>query len=66
MNWDRIEGEWKNFKGKVREKWGKLTDSDVDNIGGKKDRLVGRLQERYGTAKDKIEAEVDEWSRGLE
>jgi uncharacterized protein YjbJ (UPF0337 family) len=65
MNWDRIEGEWKNFKGKVREKWGKLTDSDVDDIGGKKDRLVGRLQERYGTAKDKIEAEIDEWSRGL-
>ena len=65
MNWDRIEGEWKNFKGKVREKWGKLTDSDVDHIGGKKDRLVGRLQERYGTAKDKIEAEVDEWTKGL-
>jgi uncharacterized protein YjbJ (UPF0337 family) len=59
MSWDRIEGDWKNFKGKVREKWGKLTDDDVDVIGGKKDQLVGRLQERYGYAKDKIDEEID-------
>jgi len=66
MNWDRIEGEWKNFKGKVRDKWGKLTDDDVEAAGGKKDRLVGRIQERYGYAKDKAEQELNEWMRKLD
>jgi uncharacterized protein YjbJ (UPF0337 family) len=59
MNWDRIEGDWKNFKGKIREKWGKLTDDDIDVIGGKKDQLVGRLQERYGYTKDRIDDEIN-------
>ena len=66
MNWDRIEGEWQNFKGKVRDKWGKLTDDDVEQVGGKKDRLVGRLKERYGYAKDKAEQEIDHWMRKLD
>lgn len=66
MNWDRIEGEWQNFKGKVRDKWGKLTDDDVEQVGGKKDRLVGRLKERYGYAKDKAEQEIDAWMRKLD
>jgi uncharacterized protein YjbJ (UPF0337 family) len=63
MNWDQIEGNWKQFMGHAREKWGKLTDSDWDTIGGKKDRLVGRIQERYGQSKEDAEREVDEWSR---
>jgi uncharacterized protein YjbJ (UPF0337 family) len=59
--WDQIEGNWKQLKGKVREKWGLLTDDDVDTIGGKKDRLVGKIQERYGEAKwkdNEIEREM--------
>ena len=52
MNWDRIEGNWKQFKGKAKEQWGKLTDDDLDVVEGKRDQLAGRLQERYGYAKD--------------
>jgi len=59
MNWDRIEGNWKQLKGKVREEWGDLTDDDYEHIAGKKDRLVGRLQERYGWAKDEAERRAD-------
>lgn len=62
MNWDQIEGNWKNLKGKVREKWGDLTDSDFEQIGGKKDQLVGKLQEKYGYAKDKIDREIDDFA----
>jgi uncharacterized protein YjbJ (UPF0337 family) len=51
MNWDQIEGKWKQFSGSARERWGKLTDNDWHMIGGKKDQLVGRIQERYGIAK---------------
>ncbi|ACY19107.1 CsbD family protein [Haliangium ochraceum] len=61
MNSDIIEGKLKQMGGKIRDKWGKLTDDDVDHIGGKRDRLVGRLQERYGYAKDRAEREIDEW-----
>jgi len=55
MNWDTIEGNWKQAKGKAREQWGKLTDSDWDQIAGKKDQLVGRIQERYGISKDEAQ-----------
>jgi uncharacterized protein YjbJ (UPF0337 family) len=65
MNWDEIAGNWKQFKGHAREKWGKLTDSEWETIGGKKDKLVGRLQEHYGYQKDQAEREVDDWSRGV-
>lgn len=61
MNWDIIEAQWKDIKGTVREKWAKLTDDDVELIAGKKDRFVGKLQERYGLAKDKAEAEADDY-----
>jgi len=61
MNWDRIEGNWKQFKGKAREKWGKLTDNDWELIAGKKDQLVGRIQERYGISKDEAQRQADEW-----
>jgi uncharacterized protein YjbJ (UPF0337 family) len=65
MNWDRIEGQWKQLKGKALEKWGKLTDDDLDLIEGKREQLVGRVQELYGKRKDEAEREVDEWGRGL-
>ena len=61
MNWDTIEGKWKQFKGDVRSKWAKLTDDDLEAIGGKKDKLVGRLQERYGLERDRAERDVDAW-----
>lgn len=65
MNWDRIEGNWKQFTGKVKEKWGQLTDDDLTNIAGKREQLEGKLQERYGYAKDKARDEVDRWSKDL-
>ena len=63
MDWDRIEGNWKQFRGKVKEKWGKLTDDDLDVIEGNRDQLEGRLQERYGKAKDAVRDDVDNWLR---
>jgi uncharacterized protein YjbJ (UPF0337 family) len=61
MNWDRIEGNWKQFKGKAKEQWGKLTDDDFDRIGGKRDQLAGRIQESYGITKDEAEKQIDDW-----
>ena len=61
MNWDQIAGNWKQFKGTVKEKWGKLTDDDLDVIEGKKDQLLGRLQERYGYTKEQAEKELNSW-----
>ena len=61
MNWDRIEGNWKQFKGKVQTQWGKLTDDDFDIIKGKRTELAGKLQERYGYAQDRAEREIDDW-----
>jgi uncharacterized protein YjbJ (UPF0337 family) len=66
MNWDQIEGNWKQFKGHAKEKWGKLTDDDWNTAGGKKDQLIGRIQERYGYAKEDAEREVDEWGRSVD
>ena len=65
MNWDRIEGQWKQMKGSVKERWGKLTDDDLNVIGGKRDQLVGRVQERYGIAKDEAQTQVDELNKTL-
>ncbi len=61
MNEDTISGNWKQFKGKVKEAWGKLTDDDLDVIAGKRDQMVGKMQERYGIAKDEAERQVSEW-----
>jgi uncharacterized protein YjbJ (UPF0337 family) len=61
MNTDTIQGQWKQVKGKVKEKWGELTDDELDQIDGKKDQLVGKIQEKYGYAKDRAEREVDEF-----
>jgi uncharacterized protein YjbJ (UPF0337 family) len=65
MNWDQIEGKWKQFAGKAKEKWGKLTDDDLDVIRGKRDQLVGKIQERYGIAKQEAEHQVDEFTRSF-
>ena len=62
MNWDRIEGNWKQFRGKVQQQWGKLTDDDLDLVEGRRVELVGKIQERYGIAKDEAERQVDSWS----
>jgi uncharacterized protein YjbJ (UPF0337 family) len=61
MNWDQIEGKWKQFKGSVKQQWGKVTDDDLDYIGGSRDKFVGKLQERYGLAKEDAERATDEW-----
>ncbi len=61
MNWDRIEGNWKQFTGKVKEKWGDLTDDDLTTINGRRDQLEGKIQERYGYAKDQVHKDVDDW-----
>jgi uncharacterized protein YjbJ (UPF0337 family) len=61
MNWDRIEGNWKQFKGKVQQQWGSLTDDDLDRIEGRQDELEGVIQERYGKSKDEAKTMVDDW-----
>jgi uncharacterized protein YjbJ (UPF0337 family) len=65
MNSDLFEGKWKQFAGKVKEKWGKLTDDDLTTINGQREQLVGKLQERYGMAKDQAEKQIDEFSNTL-
>ncbi len=59
MNWDQVEGNWKQFTGKVKEKWGDLTDDDITQINGKRDQLEGKLQERYGYSKERAKEEID-------
>ncbi len=61
MNWDQLQGKWKQMKGSVREQWGKFTDDDIDKIAGRRDQLIGRIQERYGAAREEAEREADEW-----
>ena len=65
MNWDQVEGKWKQYKGNVKEKWGKLTDDDIDVIDGKRQQLVGKIQQRYGLAKDAAEQQADEFVKTL-
>lgn len=65
MNWDQVSGKWKQLKGNVRTQWGKLTDDDVDVVAGNREKLVGKLQERYGYTKDRALQSVDEFIAGL-
>jgi uncharacterized protein YjbJ (UPF0337 family) len=65
VNWDRAAGDWKQLKGKVKQKWAKLTDDDLTYVDGQRDQLLGRLQERYGIAKDQAEKQVKEWEKGF-
>jgi uncharacterized protein YjbJ (UPF0337 family) len=61
MNWDQLEGKWKQYSGKVREKWGKITDDDLTVVHGKRDQLIGKIRERYGIVKEDAEKLVDEF-----
>jgi len=63
--WDKVAGKWKQLSGDVRAKWGNLTDDDLMQISGEREKLVGKIQERYGVAKDEANRQVDEWSRKL-
>jgi uncharacterized protein YjbJ (UPF0337 family) len=63
MNWDIVEGKWKQVKGSVQEKWGELTNDDLDRIAGNKDQLSGKLQEKYGWSKDEAERQIDDYFR---
>ncbi|MDO8520241.1 MAG: CsbD family protein [Deltaproteobacteria bacterium] len=63
MNWDTIEGNWKKWKGNIKVKWGKITDDELDVIEGKRDRLAGKIQEKYGIAKDEVEKQLGEFQK---
>lgn len=65
MDWNEIEGNWKQFSGKVKEKWGQLTDDDITAANGKQDQLLGRIQERYGYEKDMAQREITDFVRDL-
>jgi uncharacterized protein YjbJ (UPF0337 family) len=62
MNWDQAKGQWTQIKGSVRKKWGKLTDDDLDVIAGERERLVGKIQERYGVAKEEAERQIADFN----
>jgi len=65
MNWDQVEGKWKQFAGSAKERWGSLTDDDLQTLTGQKNQLVGKIQERYGIAKAVAIKQIDDWSRAL-
>jgi uncharacterized protein YjbJ (UPF0337 family) len=62
MNQDTLKGQWTQLKGAVREQWGKLTNDDIDQIQGKSEQLIGKIQERYGVARDEAQRQVDSWA----
>lgn len=62
MNWDQVAGNWKQLKGAAKEKWGRLTDDELESMAGQRDQLIGRLQEHYGMAKEEAEREADRWA----
>ena len=65
MDWNRIEGSWKQFRGKAKSQWGALTDDELTRIAGKQDQLIGKLQERYGYSRDRARGEVERWANQL-
>lgn len=65
MNWDQIEGNWKQYTGSVQEKWGKLTDDDITTIAGQRTQLAGKIQERYGVTKAEAHKQLDDFERNL-
>ena len=66
MNWDRIEGNWQQFKGDALQQWGKLTNDQLDVIAGKRDLLLGKIQETYGITKDETETQLAEWEKRMD
>jgi uncharacterized protein YjbJ (UPF0337 family) len=65
MNWDQVEGNWKQIQGTMREQWGKLTDDDIEVIAGRRDRLIGKLQERYGIVREEALRLADDWVKSV-
>lgn len=65
MNWDEVEGNWKKIKGRAKENWGRLTDDQLEEMAGKREHLIGRLQDHYGMARREAEKEADRWVRRL-
>jgi uncharacterized protein YjbJ (UPF0337 family) len=65
MDWNRVEGNWKQVKGKVKSQWGRLTDDDLDVIEGNREQLEGKIQERYGVAKDQVRKDVETWLKSM-
>lgn len=65
MNWDQIQGNWRQLKGKIQANWGDLTDDDLDSIDGRREELMGRLQKAYGIGRDEAERQVDDFERSL-
>jgi uncharacterized protein YjbJ (UPF0337 family) len=65
MSWNKVEGNWNQFKGKVKEKWGELTEDELDQIAGKRDILIGKIQEKYGLAEDEAEKRIKEFEKEL-
>lgn len=61
MNWDQIQGQWKQLRGSVKEKFGKLTDDDLTQIAGRRDQLIGKIQERYGITREEAQRRAEEW-----
>jgi len=66
MNWDQIEGKWKQFRGQAKQQWSNLTDSDLDQIDGKREVLIGRLQQRYRILREDAQKKVEEWLKALD
>lgn len=66
MNWDVVEGKWKQLKGAAKAKWGDLTDDELDQLEGNREKMAGKLQEKYGWTKDEAEKQVDEFARDLD
>ena len=66
MNWDTVKGDWKQFRGKIKEQWGKLTDDDLDRIEGKRDQLLGAVQKRYGIARDEAEKQLNKFETSVD
>jgi uncharacterized protein YjbJ (UPF0337 family) len=66
MDWNRVEGNWKQLKGRAKQQWGKLTDDDLTASNGRRDELAGKVQERYGIAKDIAHKQVDDWARSAD
>ena len=62
MDWNRVEGNWKQLRGKAKQQWGKLTDDDLTYVAGRREELAGKIQERYGLAKDAAQKQADEWA----
>lgn len=63
MNWDQVKGNWTEFKGKVKQQWGELTDDDLDRMAGQRDQLIGQIQKRYGTTREEAERRVADWEQ---